>query len=101
MIDNISHAKNNINSENYEIALQFLDKELEQNSNKITNEICYYKGIALTNIGMIKGDKTLIESGIQYFEKLITSKLDSDLIYFPDAKNKLEEANEELDKLNR
>lgn len=99
MTDNISHAKNNINSENYEIALQFLDKELEQNPNKITNEIFYYKGIVLTHIGAIKGEKLLIKSGIQFLERLVASELDCDLIHFPDIKEKLDWARKKRDEL--
>ncbi len=98
MTENIQQAKIHFDSENYEIALRFLDKELERNSYLITSEICYYKGMSLINIGIIRDEKFWIESGKQFLERLLASKLDRDFINFPNAKEKLNWAKSELKK---
>lgn len=99
MTENIQQAKIHFESKKYEIALQFLDKELERNSNVTTNDICYYKGIVLTYIGKINKEKFRIESGIQHFEKLIATENFFISKSYPEAEDKLKWAKVELRKL--
>lgn len=98
---NIKQASIYIDSGNYDKALDLLDKELEQNPKNIN--AFYYKGSALIHKGdLVKKyeiKKSYLESGIQYFEKLITLKGENPGYDFSKAIKELKEAKEELDKL--
>jgi tetratricopeptide (TPR) repeat protein len=99
--ENIKLASIYIENGKYDEALDILDVELVQNQFNIN--AFYYKAIALIHKSDIVEDsekkKSYLESGIQYFEKLIASKGENTSYDFSEAMKELKEAKDKLIKL--
>jgi len=92
------HALQLLNSKSYEKAITLFRQDLDENPN---NFLSYNNiGVAQTHLGIVKQDKSFLESAIQHFERAIAIANESVPIQTYDiCEINLKWAKEELKKL--